>query len=140
MPRRSSKKQVASEPPPQKRVINVQAEKDFFKYSSLVGVHTTLLLFVAFFLPRTQLLQALFEPSNVPATSQDRPQHPFLDNLTANPTLTVATIFVGSYVVQAWWAGFLRKSWWMRFVEGGDQDEKTAQRVTLLSSQLKVCV
>ncbi|KAG6830836.1 hypothetical protein H0H92_014488 [Tricholoma furcatifolium] len=59
------------------------------QYSSIVGVHTTLLTFTALFLPRTTNLF----PVTTPLTSQDRPQHPFLEALTA------------------WWGGWLR-GWW----------------------------
>ncbi|KAJ7608412.1 GPI biosynthesis protein family Pig-F-domain-containing protein [Roridomyces roridus] len=90
---------------------------DFFpfaRYTSIVGVHTTLLGFTALFLPRTtdvpilEFLKPTIDESLL--TSRDRPQHPFLDALTQSPVATLAWICIGAVVLQRWWGGWVR-SW-----------------------------
>ncbi|KAJ7584997.1 GPI biosynthesis protein family Pig-F-domain-containing protein [Mycena floridula] len=98
----------------------------FARYCSIVGVHTTLLLFTALYLPRTALLLELTQP--IAMTSKDRPQDPFLDALTANPLVTVLSISSGVTVLQGWWGGWIR-SWSLDFrlastAEGNKQVEK----------------
>ncbi|KAJ7151357.1 GPI biosynthesis protein family Pig-F-domain-containing protein [Mycena crocata] len=86
----------------------------FATYTSIVGVHTTLLAFSTLFLPRTtdvfEFLRPEVDPSQL--TSKDRPQHPFLDALTLSPASTLACICAGAAVLQAWWGGWVRE-WWI---------------------------
>lgn len=75
------------------------------RFASLVGVHTTLILFTALFLPRSSYLITSL-PSQ--ASSKDRPQHPFLQPITADPLLTLTWLCFGAAVVQVSWAGWLK--------------------------------
>jgi phosphatidylinositol glycan class F len=90
------------------------------RYTSIVGVHSSLVLFTALFLPRTSL------PDIIPASlvavlplhgndgpafvkSADQPQSRFLEPLTASPVATLAWICAGLVLLQVWWAEWLRK-------------------------------
>jgi GPI ethanolamine phosphate transferase 2/3 subunit F len=77
----------------------------YAKYTSLLGVHNTLLLFATFFLPQSL-------PRVEQASSRDRPQNPFLDALTSEPAVTVFVISAGAAVLQSWWAGWIRRWAW----------------------------
>ncbi|KAJ7608422.1 GPI biosynthesis protein family Pig-F-domain-containing protein [Roridomyces roridus] len=96
---------------------NATVPPDFFpfaRYTSIVGVHTTLLGFTTLFLPRTtdvpilEFLKPTIDESQL--TSRDRPQHPFLDALTLSPVATLAWICIGVVVLQGWWGSWMR-SW-----------------------------
>ncbi|KAJ7720793.1 GPI biosynthesis protein family Pig-F-domain-containing protein [Mycena metata] len=95
----------------------------FASYTATVGVHTTLLVFTALFLPQavTPTLHELFESSSssqrsgdaqgrtqAQQTSLDRPQHPFLDALTLDPVATLICVCVGAALLQGWWGGWVR--------------------------------
>ncbi|KAJ7829401.1 GPI biosynthesis protein family Pig-F-domain-containing protein [Mycena olivaceomarginata] len=88
----------------------------FAGYTSVVGVHTTLLAFSTLFLPRTadvfEFLKPQVDPTQI--TSKDRPQHPFLDALTLSPLSTLAWFCAGAVVLQSWWGGWVR-GWWIEF-------------------------
>src|ERR1700690_322162 len=73
----------------------------FASYVSVVGVHTTLLAFVALFL--------VCAPQALPRSS---PPSPFLEALTRDPVSTVAWKCAGAIPLQGWWAGWVRK-WWI---------------------------
>ncbi|KAH8112802.1 PIG-F-domain-containing protein [Phellopilus nigrolimitatus] len=75
------------------------------RFSSLLGVHTTLLLFTALYLPRSSFLLSPLPPQ---ASSRDRPQHAFIRPLTADPQLTLIWLCVGVGVVQASWATWMK--------------------------------
>jgi hypothetical protein len=82
-----------------------------FNYAATVGIHSSLLLFTALFLPRTSLL--IFDktsnfPFLQPASSLDRPQPEFLEALTASPPLTLAWICVGVFLISFSWGGRIR--------------------------------
>ena len=96
------------------------------RYASLLGVQTALLGFVALYLPRSTFLI-----SDVPeqASSKDRPQHPFLKPLTADPILTLGWLCLGTFIVQAWWAGALRKIWVERDLARSTEAGGDEQRV-----------
>jgi len=83
-----------------------------FSYATTVGIHSSLLLFTALFLPRTSL--AIFnKTSNFPflqaASSLDRPQPEFLEVLTASPSLTVAWLCAGVFLISFSWGGRIRR-------------------------------
>lgn len=106
---------------------------DFFpfaRYTSVVGVHTTLLAFTALFLPRTTFLFELTKPSPDSAfiTSRDKPQHPFLEALTLSPASTLASICLGVVMLQGWWGGWVR-NWWVDYALRGTHDEKKLDRL-----------
>ena len=85
----------------------------FARYVSVVGVHITLLAFVALFLPRV--------PRDPLHSSS--PSTPFLEGLTRDPVLTVMWICAGAIPLQGWWAGWVRK-WWIQFSIKGTDAEK----------------
>jgi len=83
-----------------------------FSYATTVGIHSSLLLFTAFFLPRTSLV--IFNstsnfPFLQPASSLDRPQPEFLEALTASPPLTVAWLCAGVLLISFSWGGRARR-------------------------------
>jgi len=83
-----------------------------FSYAATVGVHSSLLLFTALFLPRTSL--AIFGkisnfPFLQPASSLDRPQSEFLEALTASPPLTIAWLCAGTLLILFSWGGRIRR-------------------------------
>lgn len=75
------------------------------RFASLVGVHSLLIVFTALYLPRSSYLLTSLPTQE---SSKDRPQHAFLQPLTADPLLTVAWLCIGTAVVQASWAGWLK--------------------------------
>ena len=82
-----------------------------FSYSTTVGIHTSLLLFTALFLPRTS--SAIFnDTSEFPflqsASSLDRPQPKSLEALTASPPLTLAWLCAGVFLISLLWSGRIR--------------------------------
>ncbi|KAG8857064.1 hypothetical protein FRB96_005994 [Tulasnella sp. 330] len=79
------------------------------RYTSILGTQCLLLLFTAFFLPRstTALLGEDFI-LKAQHSSLDRPQHPFLQPLTASPTLTLTWLCSGVAAIAFWWAGYMR--------------------------------
>lgn len=82
----------------------------FARYTSIVGVHTSLLAFVALFLPRTPLSSIGRVPSFTSAGDATANQLPRdgLQILTGNPVQTVIWICLGSLILQGWWANWLR--------------------------------
>ena len=83
-----------------------------FSYATTVGIHSSLLLFTALFLPRTSL--AVFNdisnfPFLQPASSLDRPQPEFLEALTASPPLTLAWLCAGVLLISFSWSGRIRR-------------------------------
>lgn len=67
-------------------------------FASLLGVHTTLLVFTALYLPRSSFL---FTPIPPQASSRDRPQRPFLRPLTADPTLALIWLCLGTAAISS---------------------------------------
>ncbi|KAF5373427.1 hypothetical protein D9615_009500 [Tricholomella constricta] len=101
----------------------------FARYTSVVGVHTTLLTFTALFLPRTTFLFELTKPTLDPElrTSRDRPQHPFLEDLTISPVSTLLCLCAGAVLLQGWWGGWMR-NWWIEYALQGTGDQKKLEK------------
>ncbi|KAG9123980.1 hypothetical protein FRC07_013305 [Ceratobasidium sp. 392] len=83
------------------------------RYASLLGSQTLGLGFTLGMLPRTRVLQQelaklLGTQDDIPKSSQDHPQHPFLNPLTESPARTLFWLCVGSLVLIGWSAGSLR--------------------------------
>ncbi|KAG2753012.1 PIG-F-domain-containing protein [Suillus brevipes Sb2] len=89
----------------------------YARYTSVVGVHTSLVAFTALFLPQTSLL---LWPS---LADSDRPQSQFQDALTDNPVITLAWIVTGLVILQVWWAGWIRQWCFEYSSRGGTSDE-----------------
>ena len=98
-------------------------------YFSVVGVHTTLWVFVAFYLPRTTFLVDLagLERGESQVSSRDRPQHPFLTPLTASPASTLLYICIGGIILQSWWAEWMR-DWWLQLGLKGTEEENRTEK------------
>lgn len=99
----------------------------FARFISLLSVHTILLVFTAGWLPRSTLLLTTL-PSQ--ASSKDKPQHPFLHPLTADPLLTVAWLCAGFAVTQVVWAAMMKREIEAsrRELYGEDEEEKIKRR------------
>jgi len=108
-------------------------------YLSLVAVHTTLWAFTALYLPRASFLANLTRPEwdASQLTSQDRPQHPFLEPLTKNPTATLWATCAGAAALQGWWAGWLRE-WWINLGMVGTEEEQRLEKVAYDGQKLAV--
>ncbi|KAJ3995388.1 GPI biosynthesis protein family Pig-F-domain-containing protein [Lentinula boryana] len=119
---------------PATETSNPVQNPDFFpfaRYTSVVGVNSSLMVFVGLFLPRgTVLFDAAQSGATKQVTSRDRPQHPFLEPITANPVSTIAYICLGVIVLQAWWSAWLR-TWYIDYTLKGTRDNKKMQKQTL---------
>jgi phosphatidylinositol glycan class F len=113
----------------------------FAHHGSLLGVQTVLLGFVALYLPRSTFLLTEIPEQ---ASSKDRPQHPFLKPLTADPVITLGWLCLGAIIVQVWWAENLRSLWKERDITrtaaaGGDE-QRVKSSLTEGRQRWKVCV
>ncbi|KAJ7639766.1 GPI biosynthesis protein family Pig-F-domain-containing protein [Mycena polygramma] len=110
----------------------------FAGYTSVVGVHTTLLGFSVLFLPRTTGVFEFLRPEIdlTQITSKDRPQHPFLDALTLSPVFTLACICAGATVLQSWWGGWVR-AWWIDYALQGAELERRIDRLRIDERKFK---
>ncbi|KAH7926884.1 hypothetical protein BV22DRAFT_1061962 [Leucogyrophana mollusca] len=109
-------------PPQSKPTTNDEGFFPFARYTSIVGVHTSLVAFTALFLPQTSLL--FRQPD---ARGTDRPQHQFLEVLTANPVSTLMWICGGIMLLQTWWGGWVR--WWcFEYASHGTDTEVKLER------------
>lgn len=80
--------------------------KPFFpyaRYTSLVGVHISLLAFTAIYLPR-----GAFADLSSPAVAATRQKRDAIVMLTENPARTVAWFCMGTLLLQFWWASWVR--------------------------------
>ncbi|KIO33132.1 hypothetical protein M407DRAFT_241161 [Tulasnella calospora MUT 4182] len=100
------------------------------RYTSIVGTQSLLLAFTALFLPRstTSLLGSDFLPP--PSSSLDRPQHPFLEPITASPVLTLVWLCLGVGVVISWSSGYMRV--WVK----GETSSRAGNQEDVKSSSL----
>ena len=110
-----------------------------FRFSSLLGVHSILLIFVALFLPRSSFLLSDLPPQ---ASSRDRPQHEFLRPITAEPQLTLVWLCIGAIIVQASWASRLKYETVSVKLQLFGEDEEARVKRTMESSKerLNVCL
>ncbi|PSS34220.1 hypothetical protein PHLCEN_2v1730 [Hermanssonia centrifuga] len=76
----------------------------FARYTSIVGVHTSLLVFTALFLPRSG-----FSDLSSPSIARSRPRRDGMTMLTEDPLRTIAWMCVGALILQVWWASWLRE-------------------------------
>ena len=75
----------------------------YARYISIVGVHCSLLAFVALFLPR-----AAFADFASPAVARARPKRDGMVMLTETPLRTVGWMVFGALILQAWWGSWMR--------------------------------
>ncbi|KAH8101705.1 GPI biosynthesis protein family Pig-F-domain-containing protein [Cristinia sonorae] len=119
---------------PDQRTNNTHSQPffPFARYTSIVGVHTSLLSFTALFLPRTSLSslsQGLFLSLNNPSDDSSRDSPP--PTLTESPLRTVAWLCAGTFILQIWWAGWVR-GWSLDtrdLSKGGAALERTEQKL-----------
>lgn len=109
-------------------------------YISMVGVHSTLLIFAGLFLPKTAILQELaqYDAKTMVLSSLDRPQDPFLDDLTRSPTITMFSLCAGALILQTWWAVWLKRSW-MNTVTHDSLEDKLRESNPSVGKRAKVC-
>ena len=82
------------------------------RYTSVLGVHTSLLTFTALFLPRTSLDSLVDFLSNREIKKPHALRKPdILEALTQSPPRTLAWICFGTFILQLWWAVWMR-SWY----------------------------
>lgn len=94
-----------------RELSNPDAFFPYAPYISATGVHVCLLVFTAFYLPRTTLsfLTAL-NPFQAHTLAEDGVALDALSLLTSNPLRTVMLMCGGALLLQAWWASWL-KTW-----------------------------
>ena len=80
----------------------------FFRYTSVVGVHTSLLAFSALILPATSPSLNIFAQWDFSA-SKPKPERDIIQALTEDPVRTVAWMCAGAIVLQGWWATWIDK-------------------------------
>ncbi|KAI0752851.1 GPI biosynthesis protein family Pig-F-domain-containing protein [Daedaleopsis nitida] len=97
----------------------------FARYTSIVGVHTSLLAFSALILPGTSLTSfAPWVSSNRTEAAEEQRSRDISHLLTESPLRTVAWICVGAFIVQSWWAGWIRQ--WSLEVREQKKDQAEA--------------
>lgn len=87
-------------------------------YLARLSYLTFLLTTSSLFLPRSSSVIKSASTSTQ-LSSADRPEHPFLTPLTANPPLTMKWTILGNIIIMIWWGGQL-STWWT----GSEQGEK----------------
>ncbi|KAI0332208.1 hypothetical protein GY45DRAFT_1369356 [Cubamyces sp. BRFM 1775] len=114
MPTRKAKAATAGKAPAQQQPevsLEAVAFFPFARYTSLVGVHTSLLAFSALLLPTTPTSLLLKGASLIPESGHDAAKQPrgdVMQVLTENPVRTVAWICAGALILQSWWASWVR--------------------------------
>ena len=89
------------------------------QYPPLVLIHLILLSSSLVLLPTTPIPNLPIPP---PPRGLDKPQHPFLNPITARPILTLAWACLGVVLLIPWWAGSLR-----RWAHDGTLGSRTVQ-------------
>ncbi|KAF8558564.1 hypothetical protein OG21DRAFT_1493793 [Imleria badia] len=95
----------------------------FAQYASVLGVRLILVGFTALYLPQTT---RFFAP--LAARETDRPQSEFMENLTADPSLTLGWIAGGLTLLEVWWASWMR-AWSFEQTAKGTEVEIKLNRV-----------
>lgn len=107
---KTSKRSAASASPQQQvlQAASVSPQPTPFfpyaRYTSIVGVHTSLLAFTALILPRSA-----FADLSSPSAAALKPRRDAIVTMTENPARTVAWMCFGCCVLQLWWAGWVRE-------------------------------
>lgn len=79
----------------------------FARYTSVVGVHTSLLAFTALLLPGTTLsVNGILAQWDFAEGTEGRD---IMRNLTENPLRTLAWICTGALILQCWWASWVKR-------------------------------
>ncbi|KAI1792460.1 GPI biosynthesis protein family Pig-F-domain-containing protein [Ganoderma leucocontextum] len=107
MPSRNRK---AGETRPSRAQAESSSEPAYFpfaRYTSVVGVHTSLLAFTALLLPgTTPSVRGILAPWDFTKSTEGRD---IIRNLTENPLRTLAWICIGALVLQCWWASWIKQ-------------------------------
>ncbi|KAG6872646.1 hypothetical protein C0995_008077 [Termitomyces sp. Mi166 len=133
-------KTAVSEPQKAHAIPSTTGFFPFARYTSVVGVHTTLLTFTALYLPRTTFLFELTKPVVDPElqTSRDRPQHPFLQELTISPVSTLICLCAGVFLLQGWWGGWMR-DWFIDYSLQGSDEQKRLDKIAADKQRGSAC-
>jgi len=112
---------------------NGESNLPLARHISITGTESLLLVFTALFLPRStsSLLGDDWLPP--PSSSLDRPQHPWLEPLTASPTLTLLWLSAGVALVISWSAGYARA--WAKGKRTEESDQTQATGNTLIATR-----
>ncbi|TBU25709.1 GPI biosynthesis protein family Pig-F-domain-containing protein [Dichomitus squalens] len=111
MPSRKGKGKAAEAPPPRTQIRPEHPSQPtyfpFARYTSVVGVHTSLLAFTALLLPATTpSLGGVLARWDFTSRTEDRD---IMQVLTENPLRTLAWICTGALILQCWWAGWVKE-------------------------------
>lgn len=113
-------------------------ELPLLRYASLLGTHSVLLLFSAFYLPRNNLLS----PYTAFSPAAPKPnQHYLVAPLTASPQKTLVWTCAGTAVLACWWAGYMRAWVSGKHVAPPGKNEKSsdeAEKKKLAGDKFKV--
>lgn len=108
----------------------------YARYTSIVGVHSSLLAFTALILPRSA-----FADLSSPSAAAQKPRRDPMVTMTESPARTVAWMCLGCFVLQMWWAGWVRE-WRLEAsvpqlpkAEDGTQIETEAQKAERILRQ-----
>lgn len=122
---------AASSPKPTEAKPVIEAFFPYARYISIVGVHTSLLVFVALFLPR-----AGFADFSSPATARSRPRRNGVVMLTENPLRTIGWMCFGALILQVWWGSWVRH-WALDGIASVSMKEKENESATEQSEDVK---
>jgi GPI ethanolamine phosphate transferase 2/3 subunit F len=75
----------------------------YARYISIVGVHTSLLAFTALILPRSA-----FADLSSPSAARLKPKRDPMLVIAESPVRSLAWMCLGCFVLQLWWAGWVR--------------------------------
>ncbi|KAI0088219.1 GPI biosynthesis protein family Pig-F-domain-containing protein [Irpex rosettiformis] len=119
---KATKRPTQTQSRPETSTNQPKAFFPYARYTSLVGVHTSLLAFTAIFLP-----MSAFADFSTPAQYKSRPKRAPIVVLTESPWRTVAWMCLGCLVLQWWWAGWVRE-WKLEAsvsMEGNGQEQSS---------------
>ena len=120
-------------------VMQSNAPLPLKQYFLLLTSQSCLLIASLLYLPRSS--SWLFGPAErqPQRSSADRPEHPFLTPLTADPLSTMMCVVGGTFVIMVWWGQHMR-TWWTSSPAGnekraaaGDHSERVGQSTARVS-------
>lgn len=127
MPSRNRK---ATETRPSRTQPDPSSEPAYFpfaRYTSVVGVHTSLLAFTALLLPgTTPSVRGILARWDLTKSTEGRD---ILRNLTENPLRTLAWICTGALILQCWWASWIKQWSSVARIHKPDSVNATKQRM-----------
>ena len=133
---------------PRHYAMNPRDKLPLKEYFSRLSYLSCLLTGSFIFLPRPSSWLINATANSAQRSSTDRPEHPFLTPLTADPLATMLWDVLGTLIIMIWWGHHLR-SWWEGPVEGCQEgvvnekevdrrQNKTARTLRVRSSQVAI--